>query len=281
MIFDINEKKVITSILFLCMSSFAVFSQNVEFKGKVYDENGVALSWVNIGIRNKNIGITTTENGSFQMSISREFKADSILFSRVGYEELVVPVNDLIRANNKISLKAKTITLNEVVVSLEKQKIITLGTKGFTPLMWMSISTREGTYFEHAKIIKIKKLSRLLNANVRVGGNKRSRDSVTYRFNIYKLKEGLPAERLLEKNIIKTFPRSADMLTFSLIDENIYLDQDCAVSFEYIPKNVKGSQPISFRANVAANDAFVRNASVGSWKPMKNGSSCIFVEVEQ
>ena len=263
------------------MSSFAAFSQNVEINGEVHDENGVAISWVNIGLRNKNIGITTTENGSFQISIPHEFKADSILFSRVGYEELVVPVNNLIRANNKIPLKAKTITLNEVVVSLEKPKKITLGTKGFTPLMWMGISTRKGTYFEHAKIIKIKKSSRLLNANVRVGGNKRSTDSVTYRFNIYKIKEGLPAERLLEKNIIKTFPRSADLLTFSLIDENIYLDQDCAVSFEYIPKEAKGNPPLSFRANVAANDAFVRNVSVGSWKPMKNGSSCIFVEVEQ
>lgn len=281
MTFDINEKKLITSISFLCMTSFAVFSQNLEIKGEVHDENGVALSWVNIGIRNKNIGITATEDGSFQMFIPPEFKADSILFSRVGYDELVVPVNNLIRVNNKISLKAKMITLNEVVVSHEKPKKITLGNKGFTPLMWMSISTRQGTYFEHAKIIKIKKSSRLLNANVRVGGNKRTTDSVTYRFNIYKIKEGLPAERLLEKNIIKTFPRSADMLTFSLIDENIYLDHDCAVSFEYIPKKVKGNQPISFRANIAANDAFVRNVSVGSWKPMKNGSSCIFVEVEQ
>ena len=186
-----------------------------------------------------------------------------------------------VNAQDTLMLEANTIQLKEVVVSKEKPKKITLGTKAFTPLMWLSVSTRAETCAEHGKLIQIKKPSRLLTANVRVAGNKKSKDSVTYRLNIYKIKNGFPAERIPQTEIIKTFPCTADLLTIDLFAENIYLHEDSVVAFEYLPNKGRKGRFISFRANIIENDAFFRKLPSDTWAAMKSGSPAIFVEVAQ
>ncbi|MBG6233882.1 hypothetical protein IWX76_000437 [Pedobacter sp. CAN_A7] len=180
-----------------------------------------------------------------------------------------------------IQLEKIAIQLKEVVVSEKKPKFIILGTRRFTPLFWVSVSGRDGNYYEHGKLLHIKKPSKLLTANVRVGSDKKSRDSVTYRLNIYKVRNGLPVERLLDKEFVKTFSCRANLLTFNMISEKIYLDQDCVVSFEYMHKLDKKGDPISFRANMTGGDAFVSTINSNVWTPFKNGSVAIFIEVEQ
>jgi hypothetical protein len=173
------------------------------------------------------------------------------------------------------------ILLKEVVVSSEKPRKITLGTKNFTPLFWVSIMARDEKIYEHGKLVHIKKPSRLLTVNAHVGGNKKSRDSVTYQLNLYKIRNGLPAELLIKNSLVKTFPSTANLLTFELSSENIYLLQDCVVAFEYLPKHHKKKNMISLRANMMGGDAFVREINADTWSAFKNGSAAIFVEVEQ
>lgn len=47
--------------------SSLVFGQESKFKGIVYNEKGMAIPWVNIGIKNKNLGTTSTEDGVFEL----------------------------------------------------------------------------------------------------------------------------------------------------------------------------------------------------------------------
>jgi hypothetical protein len=173
------------------------------------------------------------------------------------------------------------VLLKEVVVSNKNKKVVTLGTKGFTPFFWVSVSAKNDALYEHGKLIQIKQPAKLLTANVRVEGNKRSKDSVTYQLNLYKFRNGLPAERIINKNIIKTFPGTSGLLTFDLISENIHLDQDCIVAFEYLPRHHKPGKLISLRASMLGGDAFVRATNSETWIAFKNGSAAIFVEVEQ
>ena len=174
------------------------------------------------------------------------------------------------------------VLLKEVVVSNKDKKKIALGTKGYSPFFWVSASAKNGVFYEHGKLIQIKQPSRLLTANVRVGGNKRSKDSVTYKLNLYKFRYGHPGERIIHnKNIIKTFPGTSDLLTFDLISENIYLDQDFVVAFEYLPRHHKRGELISLRANMLGSDGFVRAINSETWSIFKNGSAAIFVEIEQ
>jgi len=274
----------ITLIFLFCTLSIQVEAQEKTIKGQVYDDHGNVLSWVNIGIRNMDVGTVSKEDGSFTLLIPDSLKNNSLTFSFVGFEETTVPVEKLNPSiNMKVVLHEKTTELQEVIVTNKELKQKTLGTKLYAPLLWFNLTVRkqEG-YLEPAKLIKIKESAKLLNANIRVAGSKKSKDSITFRLNIYKIKDGLPGERLIEKNLIKTFPLSAKLLTFDLKDENIILDEDCAIAFEYIPKNTENPIPLySFRAVLGSTDAFIRSVSTGKWYPIDTGSLSLFLEVLQ
>lgn len=274
----------ITLIFLLGTLSFQAKAQEKTIKGKVYDDHGNVLSWVNIGIRNMDVGTVSKEDGSFQLLIPDSLKDKSLTFSFVGFEENVIPVKKLNPSMNmEVVLHEKTTELQEVTITNKELKPKTLGTKLYAPLLWFNLTVREQEgYLEPAKLIKIKEPAKLLNANIRVAGNKKSKDSITFRLNIYKIEDGLPGDRLIEKNIIKTFPLSTKLLTFDLKDEDIILNEDCAIAFEYIPKNTENPIPLySFRAVLGSTDAFIRSFSTGKWYPIDTGSLSLFLEVLQ
>lgn len=149
--------------------------------------------------------------------------------------------------------------------------------------MWVSVSLKDNdSYVENGKLIHVKKPAKLLNANVSVGKLKDGKDSVSYRLNFYKVKNGYPGERLFEKSIIQTFSNAVSRVTINLEKYNMYVDEDFVVSFELLRRkaNLK-TERVSFRANITAGDGFFRDVSNGSWRPMKGGSGAIYVQVMQ
>ena len=76
--------KIFTATL-LFISSFSFSQQTI--KGNVIDaEENLALSYVNIGILNKNTGTVSGKNGSFKLRLSDAVKKeDKIIFSHIGY----------------------------------------------------------------------------------------------------------------------------------------------------------------------------------------------------
>jgi len=228
--------------------------------------------------------MVSREDGSFQLFIPDSLKNDPLTFSFVGFEEAMIPAEKLDPSvNMEVVLREKTTELQEVIITNRKLKQKILGTKLYTPLLWFNLTVKkEEGYLEPAKLIRIKEPAKLLNANIRVAGNKKSKDSITFRLNIYKIKDGLPGNHLIEKNIIKTFPLSATLLTFDLKDEDIILDEDCAVAFEYIPKDTNNPIPLySFRAVLGSTDAFIRSVSTGKWHLIDAGSLSLFLEALQ
>lgn len=64
-----------------------------SIKGKIIDENNQdPLTFVNVGIRNKNTGTVSGQDGNFQMKINPELKSDSLTFSMTGYQTRVSSV---------------------------------------------------------------------------------------------------------------------------------------------------------------------------------------------
>src|SRR5690606_17200404 len=97
------------------------FSQ-IQIVGKVIDARNLdPLAYVNIGIKEKNIGTITTEEGSFKITIPAEYQFDSLTISCVGYydESLHIPA----LSSEKIviiKMKEKTTQLQEVIVNGKK-----------------------------------------------------------------------------------------------------------------------------------------------------------------
>jgi len=117
---DFFVRKVALFSLFLCISAIN-FAQVAVIRGKVTAERTQEpLPYVNIGVKNQNIGTFTDSAGRFQL----EFHPGqyTLVFSSIGYEKLekLVTITDKNIHVMDVSLKSSSKELNTVVVSASK-----------------------------------------------------------------------------------------------------------------------------------------------------------------
>jgi hypothetical protein len=231
----ISFMKSLTCSLLLCAALNQVFAQSMSISGNVYSKSGVRVSYVNIGIKGRRTGTVSDEAGHFRIEIPDSLQKETLTFSRVGYLERTVPIaSNLLVKPVEIILVEKVIELAEVKIGKNRSKIRKLGTTGRTPfIMTPSESYNANDIIEQGRRISIKEPIRLLKASIYLAQS--DLDSVTLRLNFYSLENQLPGERLIEKNIIKTFPVKKGWLTFDLNEAGIFINKDFVVSFEYLP----------------------------------------------
>ena len=109
---------------------------NIPISGKVMDDKGFEIPYAAIGIVSKNIGTTSTEDGTFYFQISAAELKDTLSFSSLGFSTYKLPVSKLVQNEEMvIILEEKTTSLREVVVNstsfyvrqaLKKLKVNTL-----------------------------------------------------------------------------------------------------------------------------------------------------------
>ena len=113
MIFKINSYILIT-LLFL---SNILYTQNIIVEGSVVDEFDYEVPFAAVGILKKNIGTTSTMEGSFSFLVTVNELDDELEISSIGFETLKINVREFInRKDKKIILKEKLTALDEVVV---------------------------------------------------------------------------------------------------------------------------------------------------------------------
>ncbi|MEE9431149.1 MAG: DUF5686 family protein [Melioribacteraceae bacterium] len=105
-------------ILFFTFTSFA-FSQTSSITGKIQNqENGLPISFVNIGVEGTYFGTSSDENGKFKLLLKKG--SHNLLISSVGFEtkriEVTVPTEEVFL----IKLKPITIELPEVIVNSDE-----------------------------------------------------------------------------------------------------------------------------------------------------------------
>src|SRR5690606_29510249 len=91
----------------------------LQIAGKIIDtESKSPLAYVNIGIKHKNLGTVSKEDGSFIITVPHEYQSDSLTFSIVGYHESTSPIQDLVSGKKPtIELKQKTTQLQDLVIA--------------------------------------------------------------------------------------------------------------------------------------------------------------------
>lgn len=99
----------------LCSSLIAQNKINIE--GVVYDEFDYPIPYASIGIIKKNIGTSSTEEGTFKFYVSNNEISDVIEISSIGYEPFIITVQ------NFIALKDKTFVLKEKITALGEVSI--------------------------------------------------------------------------------------------------------------------------------------------------------------
>ena len=149
----INRFKLLV-ILLLFMSSSFIFSQSkINISGFVYDEYAYPVPYSSIGIIEKNIGASSTEEGSFSFFITNNELGDILEISSIGYETFKISVKAFTElTEKKIILKEKITELKEVSVqssksivknALKKLKANTLSSKHILGMLYRRWSVED------------------------------------------------------------------------------------------------------------------------------------------
>lgn len=187
--------------------SVKTYSQT-DISGRTVNEiTKQSLPYVSIGIKGKVIGTVSDSSGYYRLSYRKDeiSGTDSIFFSAVGYETVKMSFERYLNADKIILLKELPLLLKTVQVSAKPRKMKSYGRWSaslvFFPAMYKTIprySDEKGR--EQATILKtdpdifIRKLNFLIN--------RRNFRQIKLRFNIYGVKNGLPAQSLLSRDVV-------------------------------------------------------------------------------
>ena len=102
-------------LIFNCL-----FSQNNIIEGQVFDSNRNPLPFVNIYLKQSNIGVITNRNGQFKVNISDIYKKDSLIVSFIGYKTQVYGLNQIKSNYLKINLLENIEIIAEISISAKQ-----------------------------------------------------------------------------------------------------------------------------------------------------------------
>ncbi|MDO1449850.1 alpha/beta hydrolase-fold protein [Rhodocytophaga aerolata] len=253
-------------LLFGCNISLLA---QLHLRGHVIDvDTKQPLAYVNIGIKVKNKGTTSLADGSFSITIPPEYATDTLTFSLVGYHPFDLPISKGLPANEPLSilLKEKTIQLGEVNIRAEKLAEKKYGIKRRNLLLHFTDGMFESKdIFEIAQVIKLgNRAAQITSLNLHI--NAPRADSASFRINFYKLSDGRPAERIIEKSILQRHPIKPGWLKFDLQSYHLQLNGNFVVSIEFIPEPKENVGSIYYEVKLGGTSrSFYRRNSLGQW----------------
>ncbi|WP_276371503.1 alpha/beta hydrolase-fold protein [Chryseolinea sp. H1M3-3] len=266
-------------ILLLTSSTHYTFSQ-IQITGNVVDaRSGQHLSYVNIGIKNKDIGTVSREDGSFRIEIPSKFQFDSITFSMVGYYESTLPIQNFVTDKVlTIRLSEKITQLKEIVIAAEKLVEKKYGIRKRGLIHFTDGIFKEDDSFEIGQVINLgNSHAHITSINLHI--NSPRSDSANFRINFYKydVDENIPRERIIDKSILQRHPIKEGWLKFDLSQDNILLKGSVLAAIEFIPDNTKDVSKIFYEVKIGgASKSFFRRTSLGQWtRPPHH--YCLFV----
>lgn len=245
-----------------------IFSQT-QIIGKIIDTNDKSpLAYVNIGIKEKNIGTISKEDGSFSIDIPSDYQSGILTFSIVGYYESNLSIKDLISDKSVvIQLKEKPTQLEEVVVTGKKLVEKKYGIKRRGAIHFTDGIFKKDDSFEIGQVIRLgNSLAQITSLNLHINSSRP--DSANFRINFYRydLDENIPKERIIEKSILQRHPVNEGWLKFDLSNYNILIKGDVLMSLEFIPETDNDIKQIFYEVKLGGSSkSFFRKTSLGQW----------------
>ncbi|WP_343328551.1 carboxypeptidase-like regulatory domain-containing protein [Polaribacter staleyi] len=171
-VFSFNSKKITDHLhvflflsVFLC--SFVTQSQKIKVDGIILDETNTPIPFAAVGIVNKNIGTSSTQDGEFSMLLSKSNLQDSLSISCLGYNTFKIKIQDYLKQKEKkILLFESVFEMSEITLikpshyifsAVKKLKENTISTYHLKELLFRRAATEGGkSKFFVENYIKIK-----------------------------------------------------------------------------------------------------------------------------
>jgi len=183
-------------------------AQSVMLKGVTISARTMsALPYVSIGIKNKPFGTVSDSLGRYSLSYNKTdiTDRDSIIFSAIGYHIVKMAWNDFLKMEKTVKLSESPQLLETVNIKARPGRIRKYGRSSasliFFPSMYKNIpkhSDEKGR--EQATILRIDQNVFLRKMSFEI--NRRAFKKIKLRMNIYSVKQGLPDQSLLAKDIV-------------------------------------------------------------------------------
>lgn len=164
----------------------------IHIEGVTTELGKVALPYVNIGIRHKNIGTVSSATGAFSINIPRQNAGDTLTFSMVGYEEINIRIADINTRQKEFVLKPANVRLSEFTVSAKRLVEKKYGLYKYHPILhFLDASVDQSDIFEIGQLINLGHSSaKITSVNLHI--NEPRKDSGTFRINFYKYNGSRP-----------------------------------------------------------------------------------------
>lgn len=235
--------RIFLIFIFLTLSNLN-FGQRI-IKGRTLNRSTKeAVPYVNIGIRNTNIGTISNLDGSFSIIIPQKLGSDTLIFSALGFGKRIIPIKLLEQDNDiTILLSEKTTLLNQITVKASKQKNKTfeLGNRSFNGGVYEPDTTYAGrciallienkdSYIQKGLVFP----AYLGKVNLRIFRNNLKSFKFRIRLNDVDSLTGQPNEDLLQQSIIVASSMKNGWLNFDLSHLNYRITKPFFVTFEQI-----------------------------------------------
>lgn len=265
---------LIFSVLMLTKS----YGQDTLVGSIVDNETKEKLAYVNIGVLNKAIGTVSSVKGDFSIIIPHGYDNDTLKISCIGYESFSMVVSEFrnkLDSATIIGLFSKIIEMEEFVVLGKELKTKVLGNKN--PSKWFGGIGFPSNQLGREIGIKInpkRKPTYIKDFNINIFLN--TYDTLKFRVNFYDIKNGVPNNRLFNKNIIVVTTIKEGKLTVDLSEYDIVIEDDFFITIEWI-ENLGPSDGLFFSKVFKKNALVSRSTSQAKWGTLEKGGIGIYV----
>jgi hypothetical protein len=237
-------------LIFIFLLNFGLAaSQEIAINGNITDSLSNPIRYSSIGVLNKSIGTVSNENGTFTLRINKAMEQDTLRISCLGYQSKDILIKEIFNKTDSslnVQLESLINELEEVIVTSKKTKTYKRGklrtkTKAkvifsMSELENKNLGTEIGKKFKlgDKKVSSLKEFKFFIKENDFV--------SVTFRINIYSIKNNRPNKRInIENIIVKVGENYSDWVITDLSSYDINIKENIIITVEWIEHSEKGS----------------------------------------
>ncbi|MGK0455380.1 MAG: hypothetical protein ACJAYY_002875 [Paraglaciecola sp.] len=231
------------NILFFLFISTQLFSQKIEFKGKLVDSKTQdPVVYANISFLNSNKGISSNEEGTFSMNLNEKYLEFKVHVSCLNYKDTLVFAKDLYKKT--LFLKSLNIVLDEITLTKRIEKSVVLGeVKSSVEGVHTSGMRMLAKYFPRDK--RVSCCSYLETLEIHFSKRNAHRKKAKFRIRVFTKdnETGLPKEDILNINLPVEIKEGQKITTIDISNYNLEMPENGVfIAFEklFIPFNEYG-----------------------------------------
>lgn len=236
-------------------------------------KSGVNIQFANGIVKGTTLGSMTDETGFFELQYNSKKLNDTIIFSCLGYEKHLIPIDILIKdENHTIYLTPIQTVLNEVVIEERKSKMITLGVQ-YRAIAGGGVAYSSDTILgtQVAFLIEMEKEKSIFIEKVKVHFYSNDCNHFPMRVHLYSQdkKTGLPKDEMLNENEIFYVNVSKGWVEINLEKYNIVAKENFFICIEWLDNNdcqFENRPFISVKARIKTPKTYYKLFGTETWE---------------